>query len=109
MQTCTPTCRPTHAPQLGYLNSWSAYQTYRKQRPGEPDPLVGFRQQLLAALGGSEVRTQVCVLLRPCCLCRLLTQAARACNATIAQGGATQLSVDFPITLLLCTDPTPLS
>jgi hypothetical protein len=37
--------------QLGYLQSWSAHQTYRAQHPERPDPLLEFKQQLLEALG----------------------------------------------------------
>jgi hypothetical protein len=36
--------------QVGYASSWSAYSIYRKQHPDMPDPLVGYTQQLLAAL-----------------------------------------------------------
>uniref|UniRef100_A0A383WJ69 Methyltransferase type 11 domain-containing protein n=1 Tax=Tetradesmus obliquus TaxID=3088 RepID=A0A383WJ69_TETOB len=35
---------------VGYASSWSAYSIYRKQHPDRPDPLVEYRQQLLAAL-----------------------------------------------------------
>jgi hypothetical protein len=37
--------------QLGYLQSWSAYETYRTQHPERPDPLVEFKEQLLGVLG----------------------------------------------------------
>lgn len=36
--------------QLGYLQSWSAYQTYRQQHPAAPDPLLTTKQELLEAL-----------------------------------------------------------
>lgn len=39
--------------QLGYLQSWSAYETYRTQHPERPDPLVEFKEQLLAVLGAT--------------------------------------------------------
>jgi hypothetical protein len=43
------------AAQVGYASSWSAYSIYRKQHPDKPDPLVEYKQQLLAALQ-AEVR-----------------------------------------------------
>jgi hypothetical protein len=43
--------------QLGYLQSWSAYETYRTQHPERPDPLVQFKQQLLEALGAGVSST----------------------------------------------------
>lgn len=46
--------------QVGYASSWSAYSIYRKQHPDRPDPLVEYRQQLLAALE-AEVRQASCV------------------------------------------------
>jgi hypothetical protein len=44
-------CMLPRCMQLGYLQSWSAYETYRTQHPERPDPLVAFKQQLLEALG----------------------------------------------------------
>lgn len=37
--------------QMGYLRSWSAYVTYRKQHPDAPDPLDEFKPKLATALG----------------------------------------------------------
>ena len=43
---------PTHTPpQLGYMSSWSAHSTYRRQHPELPDPLVAFGRQLQQVLG----------------------------------------------------------
>jgi hypothetical protein len=39
--------------QLGYLQSWSAYETYMTQHPERPDPLVEFKEQLLGVLGAT--------------------------------------------------------
>ncbi|WIA33531.1 hypothetical protein OEZ86_006655 [Tetradesmus obliquus] len=39
---------------LGYLQSWSAYETYRTQHPERLDPLVEFKEQLLAVLGATD-------------------------------------------------------
>lgn len=36
---------------LGYISTWSALSTYRRQHPQAPDPLDAFRQALLAAVG----------------------------------------------------------
>ncbi|KAL4424348.1 hypothetical protein ABPG75_001649 [Micractinium tetrahymenae] len=39
---------------LGFLSSWSAYNTFRRQHPDGPDPLAAFRRQLLEAAGLGE-------------------------------------------------------
>ncbi|KAF6261052.1 S-adenosyl-L-methionine-dependent methyltransferase [Scenedesmus sp. NREL 46B-D3] len=39
---------------LGYLRSWSAYETYRTQHPERPDPVLEFKQQLLGVLGARD-------------------------------------------------------
>ncbi len=36
--------------QLGYISSWSSLAAYRRRHPQAPDPLLGFKQQLLAGL-----------------------------------------------------------
>lgn len=39
---------------IGYLRSWSAYQTYLSSNPDLPDPLVEVGQKLLEALGARD-------------------------------------------------------
>ncbi|KAL4431989.1 hypothetical protein ABPG77_000256 [Micractinium sp. CCAP 211/92] len=39
---------------LGFLSSWSAYNTYKRQHPDGPDPLDTFRGLLLEAAGPEE-------------------------------------------------------
>ena len=48
-----PMPRPMTVEQyLGYLRSWSAYQTWRESRDGsEEDPLMGFAAELSRTLG----------------------------------------------------------
>lgn len=42
---------------VGYVSSWSAYSTYREQRPDEDDPLPVFSERLRTAVGdGATVR-----------------------------------------------------
>lgn len=40
--------------QLGFLSSWSAYNTYKRQHPDGPDPLNTFHGLLLEAAGPEE-------------------------------------------------------
>lgn len=51
-----PSPMPLRSPweQLGYLASWSAYATHRRQHPDAADPLEPFRAALLEATGLDE-------------------------------------------------------
>ncbi len=50
-------------PQVGYVRSWSAYQTFRKAHPDAADPAQELEAQLLLALGpGAGRDTEVRVL-----------------------------------------------
>ena len=40
--------------QMGYLSTWSAHATYRREHPDRPDPLVKFRAELKEALSLSD-------------------------------------------------------
>ena len=35
--------------QVGYLTSWSAYNTYVSEHPERPDPLVDFKHEFMSA------------------------------------------------------------
>ena len=39
---------------MGYLQSWSSYNTYRKKHPERVDPLIEIRSKLLAAYDTSD-------------------------------------------------------
>ena len=62
-RTC-PSCSHNrlHCTQVGYVRSWSAYNTYRAQHPEAPDPLVGFEKDLLSALGSQDPSTRLQVV-----------------------------------------------
>eukprot|EP00879_Flechtneria_rotunda_P016172 GHRR01016916.1.p1 GENE.GHRR01016916.1~~GHRR01016916.1.p1 ORF type:complete len:236 (+),score=62.13 GHRR01016916.1:363-1070(+) len=47
---------------IGYLQSWSAYNTYIQQQKMQPDPLVAFKQQLLKTLGTTDSTTKLQVI-----------------------------------------------
>lgn len=36
---------------MGHLTTWSAYMTFKKEHPDEPDPLDNFYKQAMSALG----------------------------------------------------------
>ena len=35
--------------QAGFVSTWSAYNSYRQDKPHQPDPLVQFKQDFLEA------------------------------------------------------------
>ncbi|KAK9824450.1 hypothetical protein WJX72_010347 [[Myrmecia] bisecta] len=47
------------AAYVGYLSSWSAYNTYRQKHPDRPDPLVQYKVDLLGACGMTEDQQQL--------------------------------------------------
>jgi hypothetical protein len=81
--------------QVGYLRSWSAYNTWRKQHSGAAaDPLESFQEQLMEALNtqvGQQHRPprRSYACRHPSCLHRLsATCRARAGHHTAVATGA---------------------
>ena len=50
--------------QVGYLSSWSAYNSYRREHPDKPDPLVEYRNALMEACGVTDDQQQLRVVWR---------------------------------------------
>jgi len=50
---------------LGYLQSWSSYETYRTHHPERPDPLVEFKEQLLGVLGAQDSSEATLTVITP--------------------------------------------
>ncbi|PRW21122.1 SAM-dependent methyltransferase [Chlorella sorokiniana] len=112
---------------LGYLATWSAYATYRRQQLEAPDPLQAFRQALLAALeeGRQAVTSQLAAGAAHAgagggssssSSAAAAGAAPQAQGAAVSAGGggggsdedAPAVRVEWPLFLILAKQPVPL-